>query len=131
MDMVKIAMLGITGVLIGLQFKSGKQEYSAYIGIGVSLVIFFYVCEYLMQMKDSVLALGGFLEGSGAYFGILFKDRHYLSVRILRRPLPGCRISGHCRPGGAVREGDCAACGNAGAFIPDRYHYRLHGLERD
>ena len=48
MDMVKIAMLGITGVLIGLQFKSGKQEYSAYIGIGVSLVIFFYVCEYLM-----------------------------------------------------------------------------------
>ena len=73
MDMVKIAMLGITGVLIGLQFKSGKQEYSAYIGIGVSLVIFFYVCEYLMQMKDSVLALGGFLEGSGAYFGILFK----------------------------------------------------------
>ena len=73
MDMGKIAMLGITGVLIGLQFKSGKQEYSAYIGIGVSLVIFFYVCEYLMQMKDSVLALGGFLEGSGAYFGILFK----------------------------------------------------------
>ena len=99
MDMVKIAMLGKTGVLIGLQFKSGKQEYSAYIGIGVSLVIFFYVCEYLMQMKDSVLALGGFLEGSG-----------------------------HCRPGGAGRAGDCAACGNAGAMIPDRYHYRLHGL---
>lgn len=40
MDMAKIALLGIIGVLIGLQFKSGKQEYSAYIGIAVALIIF-------------------------------------------------------------------------------------------
>ena len=73
MDMAKIALLGIIGVLIGLQFKSGKQEYSAYIGIAVALIIFYYVCQYLTQVKDSVLALGGFLEGSGAYFSILFK----------------------------------------------------------
>jgi len=66
-------LLGITGVLIGLQFKSGKQEYSAYIGIAVALIIFYYICQYLTQVKDSVLALGGFLEGSGTYFGILFK----------------------------------------------------------
>ena len=58
MDMAKIALLGIIGVLIGLQFKSGKQEYSAYIGIAVALIIFYYVCQYLTQVKDSVLALG-------------------------------------------------------------------------
>ncbi|MFR6328498.1 MAG: SpoIIIAC/SpoIIIAD family protein [Eisenbergiella sp.] len=57
MDMAKIALLGIIGVLIGLQFKSGKQEYSAYIGIAVALIIFYYVCQYLTQVKDSVLAL--------------------------------------------------------------------------
>lgn len=104
MDMAKIALLGIIGVLIGLQFKSGKQEYSAYIGIAVALIIFYYVCQYLTQVKDSVLALGGFLEGSGAYFSILFKvTGDYLSLPVLCRTLQRCGIPGHRGPGGAVR----------------------------
>ncbi len=73
MDMGKVAMLAIAGVLIGLQFKSGRQEYGAYIGVCISLLIFLYLCEYLGAMKDSLLRLGGLLEGSGGYLGILLK----------------------------------------------------------
>lgn len=72
MDIARIAILGVVGVLIGIQFKGVRQEYSAYIGLGVSLLIFFYVCEYLGRMKDSVMALGSVLE-EGGYLGILFK----------------------------------------------------------
>lgn len=72
MDISRIAILGVVGVLIGIQFKGVRQEYSAYIGLGVSLLIFFYACEYLGRMKDSVMALGSVLE-EGGYLGILFK----------------------------------------------------------
>lgn len=72
MDIARIAIFGVVGVLIGIQFKGVRQEYSAYIGLGVSLLIFFYACEYLGRMKDSVMALGSVLE-EGGYLGILFK----------------------------------------------------------
>lgn len=72
MDIARIAILGVVGALIGIQFKGVRQEYSAYIGLGVSLLIFFYACEYLGRMKDSVMALGSVLE-EGGYLGILFK----------------------------------------------------------
>lgn len=73
MDVARVVLLGITGVLAGLLFKSGKQEYGIYIGIGVSLLIFTYACAYLGQMKEAVSAFTGMLEGSGAYLSILFK----------------------------------------------------------
>lgn len=73
MEMAKIVMLGIAGVLLALQFKSGKQEYGIYIGICVSLLIFFSVCDYLAGMKEAALTLGTALEGSGDYLGILLK----------------------------------------------------------
>ena len=39
-DLIKVAFLGIAGVLIAIQFKSTKSEYSVYIGLGVGLIIF-------------------------------------------------------------------------------------------
>lgn len=40
MSMIKIGILGIIGVLAGIQFKNYKQEYSLYIGFAVCIVIF-------------------------------------------------------------------------------------------
>lgn len=71
--MIKVALLGIVGVLLGIQFKSGRQEYAFYIGISVSVLIFLALCGYLEGMRDAVLVLGKLLEGSGAYLGILLK----------------------------------------------------------
>lgn len=71
MDMVKIGHAGHNRRSDRASVKIRETGIQRLYRYRVSLVIFFYVCEYLMQMKDSVLALGGFLEGSGAYFGIL------------------------------------------------------------
>lgn len=73
MDVAKVALLGVTGVLTGLLFKSGKPEYGALIGIGVSVLIFARTGAYLGQMKDAVAALGSYFSGSGEYLEILFK----------------------------------------------------------
>ena len=54
MDVARVALLGVVGVLTGLLFKSGKQEYGVFIGIAVSILIFSYVGVYLGQMKDAV-----------------------------------------------------------------------------
>ena len=39
MNIVSIVIMGVLGVLLAVQFKSGKPEYGIYVGIAVSLVI--------------------------------------------------------------------------------------------
>ena len=40
MSMLQIGILGVAGVLLALQFKSGKSEYGIYISIVLGLLIF-------------------------------------------------------------------------------------------
>lgn len=40
MNMLQVAVLGVAGVLLAVQFKGGKTEYSTYIALGVSVLIF-------------------------------------------------------------------------------------------
>ena len=42
MEIIRIAALAIVGVLIAIQFKSYKSEYGLYIGLGISILIFFF-----------------------------------------------------------------------------------------
>ena len=73
MDVTRIVMLGVVGVLLALQFKSGKPEYGVYVGIAVSLLIFFYICEYLGRIKEEISSIGSLFGGNGEYLGILMK----------------------------------------------------------
>ena len=73
MDVAKVALLGIAGVLTGLLFKNGRQEYGVLIGIGVSVLIFAHVGACLGQLKDAVSACSRAFDGNGEYLGILFK----------------------------------------------------------
>ena len=41
MNMLKIAAVGIVGVFLAMQLKSGKTEYGVYLAAAVSVVIFF------------------------------------------------------------------------------------------
>ena len=40
MEFVKIGAIAVAGVLLGIQFKSGRQEYGTYIGAVICLLIF-------------------------------------------------------------------------------------------
>lgn len=40
MEVLKIGLLGVAGVMVALQFKSHKPEFGLYIGFAVCLLIF-------------------------------------------------------------------------------------------
>lgn len=73
MEIAKVALIGIIGVLLAMQFKSQKAEYSLYIGFAVSLIIFAYAVQLLQVILGRIEVLQTFLEGSGAYLGTLLK----------------------------------------------------------
>lgn len=73
MEIAKVALIGIVGVLLAIQFKSQKPEYSLYVGFVVSLIIFAYAVQLLQVVLGKMDSLRIFLEGSGTYLGTLLK----------------------------------------------------------
>lgn len=73
MDITKIGMLGIFGVLIALQFKSEKPEYSLYIVIAIGTTIFAIAATRLSEVLGSFALLTKYIENGNVYFGILLK----------------------------------------------------------
>lgn len=73
MTFVKVGAIALLGVLLGIQFKNGKQEYSIYIGMGICLLIFFYTAAYMEQVKAQIETLIGYISSGSRYFAILYK----------------------------------------------------------
>lgn len=73
MEIVKIAAVGIIGVLIALQFKSHKPEYGTYIGIGICILIFGYAIRFLGTLIGQLSGLQKYMEMGQGYLGILLK----------------------------------------------------------
>lgn len=73
MEIAKVALIGIIGVLLAIQFKSQKTEYSLYIGFAVSLIIFAYAVQMLQVVLGQMESLQLFLGESGTYLGTLLK----------------------------------------------------------
>ena len=73
MDMLRIGLLGVTGTLLAVQFKSGKSEYGIYISIVLSLVIFFSILGRLEIMLDVMREIGRYIRMDQAYIGTLIK----------------------------------------------------------
>lgn len=73
MEIVKIGILGVVGVMLALQFKSNKPEYSLYLGAVICLIIFSFSVRGLGALLSKVQELGEYLRGSGNYLGFLLK----------------------------------------------------------
>lgn len=73
MDVLKIGMLGIAGVMLALQFRSGKQEYGIYIGFAVCLLIFSFVIAGMTSLFNGMGELQGYMGSDNIYFRILLK----------------------------------------------------------
>lgn len=71
--MIKIAMIGIAGVLLALQIKASKPEYAVYLCLGVSLLIFLGVTEQLQGILDGIRELQTYLPLDRSYLKILVK----------------------------------------------------------
>lgn len=73
MDIVKIAVLGIAGVLTALPLKKEKSEYSTLIAITVCICIFVYLLTKVEVVLEFVKQLEDMLPVDGRYIGMLIK----------------------------------------------------------
>ena len=71
--MVRVAFLGITGILMALQLKALKPDYSVYLCLGVSLLIFSFVAEKLSVIMDGLAAIQDCLPLKAGYIQTLMK----------------------------------------------------------
>lgn len=73
MSIIQVGVLGVAGVLLAVQFKSGKSEYGIYISIVLSLLIFFAILSQLKEILAMVKTIGSYIKVNTAYIGILLK----------------------------------------------------------
>ena len=73
MEVVRIVMLGMTGVLLGLFLKGTKPEYSIYISLAAGILIFLYMTEKLSYLFSSVLKIQEYLPLDTEYLTTLLK----------------------------------------------------------
>lgn len=73
MGIVQVAILGIAGALLAVQFKSGKSEYSIYLAVGVSILIFLGILGQFSVFLDTVYEIGDSMNLNGSYIETLVK----------------------------------------------------------
>lgn len=72
-EIIKIGLLGIIGVLFAGWFKGDKPEYTLYIGVGAAVLIFSYVVRFFYSLIARLLDLQAYMEGGEGYLGTLLK----------------------------------------------------------
>lgn len=73
MDMLKIGIIGIVGILIATQLKGTKMEFGIYIALATSVIIFFYAISKLEIIIETIDKIGGYIEINNVYITTLIK----------------------------------------------------------
>lgn len=73
MEMVKIGLVGVVGILLAVPLRSYKAEYGVYVGIAVCLVIMEYALHYFTGIFSALEQLRGYLDNNYSYLTLLFK----------------------------------------------------------
>lgn len=73
MEIIKIGILGMAGVMLALQFKVTRPEISFYMGFAVSVIIFSCSLDGLFLVLQKIQEFGQYLQEGSAYFKLLFK----------------------------------------------------------
>ncbi len=73
MDIVKIAILGIAGALLGIMLKGHKKEYELFVTLGVSLCIFYFLMSKLQLVVSVINRMQDYVELDTSYIAILIK----------------------------------------------------------
>ena len=72
-EIIKIALLGIAGVLFAIQFRQQRPEYALLIGFALSILVFSFVCRMAGSLLEEFRGLQQYLGDSKGYLGILMK----------------------------------------------------------
>ena len=73
MNSIQIALFGVVGTLLALQFKSGKSEYGIYVSLAVSLFLFFCMLSRLEIFVQTVKKIADYIKLDAGQMSILLK----------------------------------------------------------
>ena len=73
MNSIQIALLGVVGTLLALQFKSGKSEYGIYVSLAVSLFLFLCMLSRLEIFVRTVKKIADYIKLAAGQMSILLK----------------------------------------------------------
>lgn len=73
MDIIKIAILGIVGALLGIMLKGQKKEYELFLMLGVSLCIFYFIITKLKLVVSVINRMQDYVNLDTSYIAILIK----------------------------------------------------------
>ena len=73
MNSIQIALLGVVGTLLALQFKSGKSEYGIYVSLAVSLFLFLCMLSRLEIFVRTVKKIADYIKPDAGQMSILLK----------------------------------------------------------
>lgn len=91
--MIKIAVIGIVAVLLAIQLKNYKPEYSTYISLSACILIFtlgFHKLEVIIQTMQKIQS---YIPINGSYITILIKMVGITYIAEISSDL--CKDAGH------------------------------------
>ncbi len=71
--MIKVAMIGLSGVLLAVILKQQKNEYALYISLGAAVCILVLAVNRLGVVIDAVERLQNFIKIDGSFIKVLVK----------------------------------------------------------
>lgn len=71
--MLKIGILGLTGILTALFIKEVKPQFAVYISMATCLLIFFYAVNKLSFVAETLDSLKNYINLKDSYLTTLFK----------------------------------------------------------
>ena len=73
MNSIQIALFGVVGTLLALQFKSGISEYGIYVSLAVSLFLFLCMLSRLEIFVQTVKKIADYIKLDAGQMSILLK----------------------------------------------------------
>ena len=73
MNSIQIALFGVVGTLLALQFKSGKSEYGISVSLAVSLFLFLCMLSRLEIFVQTVKKIADYIKLDAGQMSILLK----------------------------------------------------------
>lgn len=99
-ELVKVAFIGIAGVLLAVQFGGIKPEYGTYIGLAASIIIFCFCMRQVALVTAQLSKIKAYLNGADGYLVILLK---VIGITYICEFSSGiCRDAGHQSVAGQI-----------------------------
>ena len=73
MDIIKIAMIGLAGVVLALMLRQQKSEYALYISLAAAVLILIFSADRLSVVMDTIRRIEEYLQIDSAMIKILIK----------------------------------------------------------